>query len=62
LRWPEIGIAMQPDPDAPTDKRRPKLERWRGDRMSNSWPERLDQGDQWPWVGVWDDNRWRDDL
>ena len=61
LRWPEIGIAMQPDPTAPKDHRRPTLERWRGDRMSNSWPDRLEQDDHWPWRGVWPDNRWRDE-
>lgn len=49
LRWPELGLAMQPPPDM-TDRREVELERWRGDRMSNSWPKRLEQGAQWPWV------------
>jgi hypothetical protein len=51
LRWPELGIAMQPPAD-PADRREVELERWRGDRMSNSWPKRLEQGPQWPWVAA----------
>lgn len=51
LRWPELGIAMQP-PSEPGDRREVALERWRGDRMSNSWPKRLEQGPAWPWVAA----------
>ncbi|HLS44598.1 MAG TPA: AAA family ATPase [Ornithinicoccus sp.] len=51
LRWPEIGIAMRREfPDS--DDRSVTLERWRGDRMTNEWPKRLEQGVRLPWVAA----------
>lgn len=50
LRWPELGISMQPDDDNP---RSVNLGRWRIDRMGNSWPDRLDRGTHLPWTGWW---------
>jgi len=57
LRWPEIGIAMQPDAQQPGTMR---LDRWRGDRMRSMWPEHIARDGVWPWTGVWknpDDRR-----
>jgi replicative DNA helicase len=52
LRWPDLGLGMErDDPDNP-DNRAVTLRRWRGDRMTNSWPKRLEQGIQFPWVGA----------
>jgi hypothetical protein len=51
LRWPELGLAMEPPPpEEQTDRREVKLVRWRMDRMTNDWPKRLEQGPAWPWV------------
>jgi hypothetical protein len=51
LRWPELGIAMKREyPDS--DDRAVSLERWRGDRMANEWPKRLEQGMSLPWVAA----------
>lgn len=52
LRWPELGLGMERvDPENPDD-RSVNLKRWRGDRMTNSWPKRMEQGFQFPWVGA----------
>lgn len=51
LRWPEVGLGMQDDPER---KGSVKLVEWRGARMECSWPDRLDRGTVWPWVGHWD--------
>ena len=51
LRWPEIGLKLKPTNDeqpAPL-----ALGRWRGDRLRNSWPDRLDPGGLFPWEGYW---------
>lgn len=56
LRWPEIGIAMESHNDDPPGSLR--MNRWRNDRMVSAWPQRLDRGDVWPWVGVWNDPNW----
>ena len=47
-RWPEIGLRLEPD-----DRGRVRLERFRGDRIVNAWPERLDRGLMFPWEGYW---------
>lgn len=59
LRWPELGIAMQPIKDQPGAM---LLERWRGDRMTSMWPERIERGPVWPWNGAWSDDAWRHTL
>jgi hypothetical protein len=41
LRWPELGIALQPDGPEVDPFSMMKLDRWRGDREPNSWPTRL---------------------
>jgi replicative DNA helicase len=51
LRWPEIGINLYPEEGNSFD--RVIVGRWRGDRLDNEWPEKLDRGMNWPWVGVW---------
>ena len=52
LRWPEIGIKLVPkDPNCETLQ----VGRFRPDRVLNGWPNRLERGSPWPWVGVWDD-------
>ena len=48
LRWPELGLAMEPDDRLQGHS--VTLNRWRGDRMSNDWPKYLNGGGQWPWV------------
>lgn len=55
LRWPEIGLGMEKDPD---NHGSIKLTRWRGDRMKSMWPDRIDRGQVWPWTGHWDHD-WR---
>lgn len=53
LRWPEIGIGLRPS--GGPNKNDPsvmKLERWRGDRVQNEWPETINRrsdGNR-PWV------------
>lgn len=41
LRWPEIGIGLRPDGPQEDLNAAMKLERWRGDRVQNSWPKRI---------------------
>lgn len=50
LRWPEIGIAMKEVSDQPGVMH---LDRWRGDRLRNAWPEHIARDGVWPWTGVW---------
>lgn len=50
LRWPELGIGMERDPDRAGSVR---LTRWRGDRSTNNWPTHLDRDTRWPWAGRW---------
>lgn len=51
LRWPEIGIGLQPE------NGKLALNRWRGDRLPSAWPGWIerDPSRQWPWVGTWPD-------
>lgn len=49
-RWPEIGIGLEAVRDMPGSL---KLGRFRGDRVRNQWPERIDRATPWPWSGVW---------
>ena len=47
LRWPDIGIGLNPvDADATTME----LVRWRGDRIENHWPEAVRRGGVLPWT------------
>lgn len=58
LRWPEFGLGLQPDEKHP--RKVMHLKRWRGDRTAASWPDRIEHGTTWPWVGVW--NETQDEL
>lgn len=51
LRWPELGYGL-----VDAQKVSGALERvnFRGDRVKANWPKRLDRGQRFPWVGVWD--------
>lgn len=51
LRWPEIGIKLIP---VTPECQQMTVDRWRGDRMKNSWPNRIDRGGVWPWTGYWE--------
>lgn len=50
LRWPELGITLEP---IDGDVRNIRLGRFRGDRVVSSWPERLERSKPWPWRGVY---------
>lgn len=50
LRWPEIGLGLDPQRDGSL-----AVTRWRGDRMPTTWPDELRRGKPWPWVGRWND-------
>jgi RecA-family ATPase len=52
-RWPDLGITATKDLDYPGALR---IGRYRGDRLTVSWPDRLDRGREYemPWVGHWD--------
>lgn len=53
LRWPEIGIGLEPVKDRHGSY---ELSRWRGDRLPNMWPLRIDRSaGAWPWSGIWPD-------
>lgn len=53
MRWPELGIKLRPDDRAP--KGSLLVETWRDAREVCVWPKRLDRGQKFPWVGVYDD-------
>lgn len=50
LRWPELGIGLYPNPDLPGAL---DVKRNRGDRVRADWPDRLERGQSWPWMGQW---------
>jgi replicative DNA helicase len=47
--WPEFGIGLRLDDDAPEAMRLCVLERWRIDRVQRDWPDAIEQGGSWPW-------------
>lgn len=47
LRWPDMGIGLDPVGDDPNVMR---LGRWRGDRQANMWPEAIRKGGLLPWT------------
>jgi replicative DNA helicase len=49
LGWPEFGLGIRRN--KVIDGRKPtfSLVRWRGDRDTRAWPDRLVRGQQWPW-------------
>lgn len=56
LRWPELGITLEP---IDGDVRNIRLGRFRGDRVVSSWPESLERSKPWPWRGVYPDDELR---
>jgi replicative DNA helicase len=48
LAWPELGLGLKSEKGGSL-----LVQRFRGDRMASSWPDRIDRGDVWPFVGVW---------
>ncbi len=56
LRWPELGLKLTPHKDGNGNASRTKLNvgTWRADRVRNRWPQRIDRGSVWPFVGEWD--------
>lgn len=55
LRWPELGIKLIPCADDQGPPGSLMVGRFRMDRMGNGWPDRLDRGSRFPWVGYWRD-------
>ena len=49
LRWPELGIGLKPN----DDRSGLLLDRWRGDRLRNEWPDEIRRDRVWPWIGHW---------
>lgn len=54
LRWPEIGLSLNPESTTEGDFSTMKVGRWRGDRNENSWPSKLHRGGDWPWEGEYE--------
>jgi len=52
LRWPELGISMQPLTE--NDVSHMQVGRWRGDRLKNNWPKELRHSTPWPWEGIYE--------
>ena len=50
LRWPEIGLTLTVNEQTRSSR---DLGRFRADRLKNAWPERLDRGASFPWLGHW---------
>jgi hypothetical protein len=50
MAWPELGITLKEKDTGPELE----LGRFRGDRLTAWWPDRLERGTVWPWQGVWD--------
>ena len=49
LRWPDLGIGLNPADDEATTM---NLVRWRGDRVENHWPDAVRRGSVLPWTQV----------
>ncbi len=50
-RWPELGFGLEPVRDMNGSF---TIGRFRGDRLPNQWPERIDRsGGRWPWDATW---------
>lgn len=58
LRWPEMGIGLEPIGDGFNEF---NVSRWRGDRITSDWPDRLIRGDligsPWTFLGEKDGER-----
>ncbi len=49
LAWPELGVSLRAEKDGSGLH----VGRFRGDRLSCSWPKRLVRSNLWPWAGEW---------
>lgn len=47
--WPELGLGLY----AERDGSGLRVQRFRGDRMATSWPDKLARGQVWPFEGAW---------
>jgi len=56
MRWPEIGLGLTPEGEGADTL---IVGRWRGDRLENSWPEKLHRSLTWPWQGEYKDNHFK---
>lgn len=54
LRWPELGISMEPLDPSREDASHLKIGRWRGDRLKNEWPKEIRWSTIWPWEGIYE--------
>lgn len=52
LRWPEYGLGLEKSKDIAGSL---NVTRWRGDRLPGGWPDRLDRGTTFPFVGRWNE-------
>ena len=50
LGWSEIGIALTPSKE---HRGTLNLERYRGDRLLNAWPDSISRAQDWPWSATW---------
>ena len=50
MRWPELGLGLEPIDGDVTNM---EVARFRGDRVKNQWPDRIEHSTPWPWSGVW---------
>lgn len=50
-RWPDLGLTLTKDSEVFGAL---KVGRYRGDRVTARWPDRLDRGQQWPWAGYYE--------
>lgn len=48
LRWPEFGYGL-----VPNDHGGVNFKNWRGPRDERAWPDELERGTTWPWMGIW---------
>jgi len=56
LRWPEIGISLNP---LGLGLETLEVGRWRGDRLENAWPTKLHRSQDWPFAGEWETGTYR---
>ena len=56
LRWPEFGLKLLPMDDTGNSL---SVEHWRGSRTESAWPKAIHRGNNWPWVGEWDNADWK---
>lgn len=55
LRWSELGFQLRPEDWRKFPSPTCFLGRFRGDRVKNTWPDKLNWGTMYPWEGTWVD-------